>query len=521
MSAFKVGSQPVVSASRRSTSADAPPSLTQKRDALESSILGLEAKMKSLPFAPSSKAARAELKAQVAALRAQLDPVRVQLGEAFMHGGRVIGLEEGLELMRSKNAKAQESSLGAKVVGALTGGATTSLNAAIGRQVAKVEERAAQALGKDGTVAQKRVLGSAIADALERLGDAREIHDGVANHTASTATNMVVATAAVATGGLSLAATAGLAATGAATRVGVNSALQTEYSAGQGAKDAALGAAEGAMQVAGNALGRKVVAVAAKGLAAAKPLTEAALKSLSPEKLSSQAVAQGIADIHNGWLSEAVKKGTVLGLKAENAAARPFAVPVQVDAKGALALGKLDAAQRAFIEKLGLSKGASAGEAFAAGSKEVLAMVQKNNGNALHETIALVAQHVESRGSSGLVRGASYLDDAAKLAAPAVPTQATTLSKAAVEQELKHTQELVAFLESKGSSPVSATSVPPHLRQSYELFAKKHDLWVKERLGWKATPDADFVPTHQLPASRLVLDAAPLLGALKAMVAAL
>ena len=85
----------------------------------------------------------------------------------------------------------------------------------------------------------------------------------------------------------------------------------------------------------------------------------------------------------------------------------------------------------------------------------------------------------------------------------------------------KKLDELVTFLDKKGDAPVGAADVPRHLRSTWELFAAKHDLWVRAQVGYGSTSNADFVPTAQLPASRPALDAAPLRGAVATMLSAL
>lgn len=276
-------------------------------------------------------------------------------------------------------------------------------------------------------------------------------------------------------------------------------------------------------RAAGEAASMLIPGAAAKGAGAVGAAREASSLLEAIGSLSPRAEALGIRAIHNNWLGQAKAP---LGIKsAETPAARAFALPVDVDAKGALVLGKggqLTDAQRQFVEQLGAQQpGATPATAYTRGSDAILAMIRKNNTGALRESIALAAQHLEGSAPAVLTDPAGYLSRAGALPPPALPSKAVDLTIDGVRTQLKDLRELTIFLTQRGEQGAPRNAVPEHLRSTWDLLARKHDLWVREQLGWGVTSGPDLVPAAQLPANRLALDSAPLFGALRTMMAAL
>jgi hypothetical protein len=236
------------------------------------------------------------------------------------------------------------------------------------------------------------------------------------------------------------------------------------------------------------------------------------------ENLSAQSQAEGIKATHNAWLDQSKAS---LGMKTKDTPdARPFAMQVDVNAKGQLVLGKggkLTDAERQFIEKVGEQPGNTAAENFEAGRAGLIDKITQNNKGALQESLALVAQHIEGSGAPAL---SGYAEQAAALAKPALPATSARVTADAVKGQLEELGAVSKFLESQGTKVVSRDEVPENLRGAYDLLAKKHDLWAREQVGWGKKIGADMVPSAQLPANRLVLDSAPLMGAMKTMLAA-
>lgn len=258
---------------------------------------------------------------------------------------------------------------------------------------------------------------------------------------------------------------------------------------------------------------------AARAAATARQATKVldGIKVLSP-----RAEAQGISVIHNRWLADSKPP---LGFKtAETPAAREFAVPVDLDAKGDLVLGRggqLTPAERDFVERYGAQQpGATPETAFTLGRDALLALIRKKNSGALQESLALVTQHVERGGPAVLSDSARYSEQAAQLSPPTLPEKVAHLTQAEAKTQLLDVKELVAFLNDHGATPISREAVPGHLRPTWDLLARKHDLWAREQISWGNTSNPELVPASQLPANRLALDGAPLIGALQTILAA-
>jgi hypothetical protein len=149
------------------------------------------------------------------------------------------------------------------------------------------------------------------------------------------------------------------------------------------------------------------------------------------ENLSAQSQAEGIKAIHNAWLDQSKAS---LGMKTKDTPdARPFAMQVDVNAKGQLVLGKggkLTDAERQFIEKVGEQPGNTAAENFEAGRAGLIDKITQNNKGALQESLALVAQHIEGSGAPPL---SGYAEQAAALAKPALPETSARVTADAVK----------------------------------------------------------------------------------------
>jgi hypothetical protein len=268
-------------------------------------------------------------------------------------------------------------------------------------------------------------------------------------------------------------------------------------------------------------------------------LTPAALNAILPllesGRLTPEKLTQGLALIHNDWFQKAKADGYVLGErnKADPVMknARTFFVPVEARG-GALHL-TLDDKDAAFVRTWGRKQlpdqKLTDAAALATGSAQIIADINKNNRGALEETMKLVTGHLAGE----VIRTGkdTYLDDVKTMGPVNLPAAAgTSLSPAeartAVSGLLQDVDTFIAFLGNRatgghGDQTLSREQTPPELRGAYDLFAEEHDRWLAQQIGWGSAPNADWVHTSALPTNRIVLDAAPIRGALLTLQSAL
>jgi hypothetical protein len=81
----------------------------------------------------------------------------------------------------------------------------------------------------------------------------------------------------------------------------------------------------------------------------------------------------------------------------------------------------------------------------------------------------------------------------------------------------------LAFIDARAAKgeTLSREQTPAPLRAAYDLFAEEHDRWLAQQISWGSAPNDDWKHTSELPAARIVLDAAPIRGALLTLKGAL
>lgn len=266
-------------------------------------------------------------------------------------------------------------------------------------------------------------------------------------------------------------------------------------------------------------------------------ITPAALNAILPlldkGQLTPEQLTAGLALIHNDWYAKAKADGYVLGERDKNDPilknARSFFV--QVEAKGGALALKLDEREATFVRSYGRKQEPTSvlndAQALDAGAKKIVGEIEKNNSGALAETMKLVTGHLA--GDVVRLGKDGYLDEVKALGpvelAPATADAASTAqAHHVVTKMLDGVDRFIAFLETKkasGDPTVSRDETPPDLRVAYDLFAEEHDRWLAQQIGWGAAPNADWVHTSELKASRILLDAAPIRGALLTLQGAL
>lgn len=262
------------------------------------------------------------------------------------------------------------------------------------------------------------------------------------------------------------------------------------------------------------------------------PALNAVLPLLEKGYMSDSQLASGIAAIHNDWFVKASNDGYLLGErnKADPVMKMARSFFVQVEAHGGQLKLKLDDKEADFVRSYGRKqvpeKTLTDAEALDVGSQKILNEIRGNNMDALVDSMKLVTAHLA--GDIARIGAGDYLEKVKGMPDVKVPEQKSSLASpstekalAIVEQRIADIDAFVSFLSGKGEQMVARTDVPKKLQAAFDLFDEEHNRWTKQQVSWGTTANPDFVRTEELPASRLVLDAAPLRGAYETLAAAL